>query len=93
MSLFPPSLGVTPSKSITLYLPVAYDETLREIAICNDDYKFTAFSHSILQEFTHVNEVTGMFHPVIVIMLHSQCRWSYRVLRGIASITNKLDIS
>ena len=89
MSLFPPSLGVTPSKSITLYLPVAY----AEIAICNDDYKFAAFSHSILQEFKHVNEVTGMFHPLIVIMLHSQCRWSYRVLRGIASITNKLDIS
>jgi len=47
-SLFPPSLGVTHSKSITLHLLVAYDETPKQIAIYNDDYKFDAFSHSIL---------------------------------------------
>ena len=40
-----------PSESIALYLPVAYDETLRKITVCNDDYKFAAFSHNILQEF------------------------------------------
>jgi len=44
VSLFSPSLGVTPSESIALHLHVAYDETLRQIAICNDDYKFIAFS-------------------------------------------------
>ena len=33
-----------PSESIALYLPVKYDETLRQIAICNEDYKFVAFS-------------------------------------------------
>ena len=37
------------SESIVLHLPVAYDETPRQIAICNDDYKFAAFSHNILQ--------------------------------------------
>jgi len=48
------------SESITLHLPVAYDETPRQKAICNDNYKFAAFSHNILQEFTVVNEVQGM---------------------------------
>ena len=48
MSLFLPSLGVTYSESITLHLPDAYDGTLKQIVICNDDYKFAAFSHSIL---------------------------------------------
>ena len=40
-----------PSESIALHLPVAYDETLRKITICNDDYKFVVFAHSILQKF------------------------------------------
>jgi len=74
-------------------LHVAYDETLRQIAICNDEYKFVTFSYSILQKFEVVNEVTGMFHLEIVMMLHSQRTGSYRVLRRIASITDKLDIS
>ena len=36
------------SESVALFLPVAYDETPREIAIGDDDYKFTTFPHSIL---------------------------------------------
>ena len=42
------SLGVELSESIALHLPIAHDETCRYIAICNDDYKFAAFSYSIL---------------------------------------------
>ena len=39
---------VDPSKSVTSHLRVAHDETPKQIAIYNDDYKFDAFSHSIL---------------------------------------------
>ena len=45
---------------------VAYDETPKHIAICNDDYKFVAFPYSILQKFTVVNEVKGMIHSEIL---------------------------
>jgi len=75
------------------YICLAYDETLRQIAICIDDYKFVAFSYSILQEFAVNKEVTCMSHLEIVMALHSQRTGSYRVLRGIAFITDKLDIS
>jgi len=34
---------------------------LIQIVICNDDYKFAAFLHSILQKFAVVNEVTYIF--------------------------------
>ena len=70
------------SESIALHLPVAYDETPRQIAICNDDYKFAAFSHSILQEFVVTNEVSGMIHPEIVMTLHNQCTCSYTLLKN-----------
>ena len=45
----------------------------KQIAICNDNYKFVTFSHNILREFLAINEVTSMFHHEIVMMLHSQC--------------------
>ena len=48
MSFFPPSLRVEPSESVALHFPVAYDETPKQIAICNDNYKFVTFSHSTL---------------------------------------------
>jgi len=66
VSLFPLSLEADPGESVALHLPVAHDETPRHIVICNDNYKFTAFSHNILQEIAVVNEVTGMFHNEIV---------------------------
>ena len=91
MSLFFKSLGVDPSEPVALHLPVTYDETPRQLAIFNVNYKFVAISYSNLQEFT-VNEVTGMFHHVIVMTLHSQRTCSYKVLKRNASITYKLDI-
>jgi len=81
MPLFP-SLKVKPNASIALHLPIAHDETPRQVAICNDDYKFVVFQHSIiLQKFTVLNEVMAMFHPEIVRILHSQSAGSYRVLK------------
>ena len=63
MSFFPLSLEIEPSESVILHLSVAYDETPRLITICNDDYKFSTFSDSILHEFAVINEVTSMFNP------------------------------
>jgi len=60
-----------PSKSIALHLPIAYNEIPRQIAICNDDYKFVAFPRSILQEFAVVNKVSGMIHSEIEKTLHN----------------------
>jgi len=50
------------SKSDTLHLPVAHYEMSREIAICNDDYKFTTYPHSILHEFVIDDEVMVTNH-------------------------------
>jgi len=61
MSFFPLSLGVDLSESVVLHLLVANGETPRLIAIYNDNYKFIAFSHSILHEFAVINEATGIF--------------------------------
>ena len=73
-------------------LHVVHDETPRQVAICNDDYKFAALSHNILQDFAVVNEVTGISHSEIVTTLHNQRTYSYKILRRIAFITDKLDI-
>lgn len=48
------------NKYIVLYLPVLHDETRIWITICNDNYKFIVFSHSILQEYVVVNEMMVM---------------------------------
>jgi len=75
-----------------LHLPVAHDETSKQITICNDDYKFAAFLHNILQEFAVINEVMGIFHPEIVMTLPKQRTCSCMVLKRNASISYELDI-
>ena len=45
MSFFLLSLEIDPSESIALHLFVAHDETSRQMAVYNDDYKFaTSFT-------------------------------------------------
>ena len=85
LSLFSLYLGVDSSESVALHLPIEHDKTPGHIAICNDDYIFDVFSHSILQGFA-VNEVTGMFHHVIMMTLHNQRTGCYRVLKKNAFI-------
>ena len=42
----------------TLHLPVAHiDDITRLIAICNDIYKFAAYTYSIFEEFAVDNKV------------------------------------
>ena len=44
-------LGVLPNEFVTLHLPEMHDETYKQITICNDDFKFAVYPHSILQNF------------------------------------------
>ena len=73
-------------------LHVAHDESPRQIEICNDDYKFDAFLHNILQEFAVVKKVICIFHSEIVRTLHNHRTYSYRDLRRNDFITNELEI-
>jgi len=50
--LFVLSLRVLPNEFVASYLPEMHDGTYKQIIICNDGYKFIAYSHSILQEYT-----------------------------------------
>jgi len=80
-----------------LHFPVTHDDIIRQIEICNGDYKFAAYPHSILQEFVIDNEVIGTIHferfsPETVRKLHARRTCSYKVLRMIASVALELDI-
>ena len=85
-----------PSESDALHLPITHDEICRQINY-NDDYKFAAYSHDILQKFVVDYEVIVIIYferppPGIVRMLNARRTGSYRVLMRITSITNELDI-
>ena len=45
-----------------LHLPEIHDEIHRQITICYEDYKFAAYSHSILLKFVIKNMVMVMIH-------------------------------
>ena len=65
------SLGVMPRVPIALHLHVAYiDNITRLIAICNNTYKFVAYSY-ILQEFAFDSKVIVPSHPEAVKKLHA----------------------
>ena len=55
------SLGVLPSEFVALHLLEMHDVTYKQITICNDNYKFTAYPHSILQEFIIKNVMIVRF--------------------------------
>jgi len=79
------------------HLLVAHDEISKQIAICNDDYKFVTYPHSILQKFAVDGEVIVTIHfegfsTGTVRKLHARRTGSYRVLRMITSIIHELDI-
>jgi len=72
---------------------VAHDDNLtRQIAICNDSYKFTAFLYNILQEFTIDNKVIVTSHSETVRKLHDWRTNFEMILKRIASITYELNI-
>jgi len=71
-------IGVLPRKFVALHLPEMHDETRKQITICNDDYKFVVYPHSILQEFAVKNMVIVMIHSErffleTVSQLHARC--------------------
>jgi len=88
------SLGVMPRVPIALYLPIAHDDDItRYLANCDENYKFAAYSYSILQEFTVDNKVIVTSHSENIKKLHARCIDSDRVLKRSASVTYELNIS
>jgi len=53
-----------------LHLLVAYDDVTRQLANDNDNYKFSACSYSVLQEFVVEIEVMVTSQPEVVKELH-----------------------
>ena len=73
-----------------------HDKTNKQITVCNDDYKFVEYPHSILQEFVVKNVVMITIHSErfpfgTVRQLHARYTCPIRVLRRITSITEKLN--
>jgi len=67
-----PSLRVMLRVSTVLHLLIARDDNItRHIAVYNDNYKFTAYSYSILQKFTIDNNVIVTSHSETVRKLHT----------------------
>jgi len=56
------SLEVMPRVYIVLHLPVAYDDITGQLANDSDNYKFSACSNSVLQEFAVETEVMIISH-------------------------------
>ena len=78
--------------SIVFHLPFAYiDDITRPIAICNDTYKFVAYSYSVLQEFTVDNKVMITSYPEAVRKLYAWRINFDRILKRSASIAHELN--
>jgi len=59
-------LGFILRVSTALHLPVTYDDNLtKQIAICNDNYKFAAYAYNILQKFAVDNKVIVLSHSIV----------------------------
>ena len=65
------SLGVMLRMPTTLHLLVAHDNITRQLANCNENYKFFVYSYSMLQEFIVDNEVIVISRPKIVRKSHT----------------------
>jgi len=88
-----PSLGVTLRVSIALHLHVAYiDNITTLIAICNDTYKFVAYSYNILQEFAVDSKVMVSSYPEVMRKWHGWRTYLDKILKRSASITYELNI-
>ena len=70
--------------STQLHLPIAHDDNLiRQIAICNDNYKFVACPYSILQEFVVDNKMIVTSYSKTARKLHAWCIDSEMILKKI----------
>jgi len=53
-----------------LHLLVAYDDITRQLANCDENYNFSVYPYSMLQEFVVDSEVIITSHPEIVRKSH-----------------------
>ena len=73
-------------------MPVTYDDITGQLANENDNYKFSACSNSVLQEFAGETEVMIINHPELVRGIHVRHMDSSKVLERITSVTHALEI-
>ena len=88
--IFFPSLGVMPRVPTALHLSIAHDDITRQLANCDENYKFYAYSYSM---FAVYSEVFVTSHLEIVRKSHTWRTGSPRVLRRLALMPDELDIS
>jgi len=92
--LFFSSLEVMPRVSTTLHLPIANDDDItKQLANCDENYKFYVYLYSMLQEFAVESEVIVTSHSEIVRKSHACRTGSPRVLRMVVLMTDELDIA
>jgi len=65
-----------PIVSTALHLSVVYEDTTKQLANDNDNYKFFACPYSVLQEFTIEIEVVVTSDPEVGRELHVRCTGS-----------------
>ena len=66
------SLRVMPRVHTTLHFSVAHDEDIiRQLANCDENYKFFVYPYSMLHKFVIVSEVIVTNYSEIVRMLHA----------------------
>ena len=63
------SLGVMPRVPTALHLFVAHGDITRQLANCNENYKFSIYPYNILKEFAVNSDMIVTSHPEIVITL------------------------
>ena len=70
--LFFPSPGVMLKAPTALHLPVAHDDDItRQLAKCDENYKFSIYPYSMLQKFAVDSEVIVMSYSEIVRKSHA----------------------
>ena len=65
------SLEIMPSAYCIAFACYVYCAITRPIAICDDTYKFVAYSYNILQEYAIDNKVMVTSHLEVVSKLHA----------------------
>ena len=91
--LFILSLGVMCRVSTVSHLHVAHDDDITtHLANCDENYKFAAYTYSILQKFAIDNKVIVRSHSETMRKLHVWRTSFDKVMKRSASISYKLDI-
>ena len=81
-----------PKVSTALQLHVAFDDIIRQLANCNDKYRFSTRPYIVLPEFTVEIEVMITSHFEVAKELHIRCTSFSKVPKRVDVITDELDV-